>query len=188
MEENPCRASSQLHQFSLDVDHKFSTLASTLVQLETRIGYLKLIGNISSQLDRIGNEIRSLSSLSERRFMASCEDEDDGCWSLQSAVDEHKQVLDKIKSFEMEVDGLREETQRASTNHTSGGQAVPGFMGEKIKSVGEMIRQTLSHELDRRSSLLELKQLEDHRLMKIKSLNRNLEILHTILTNNLKNG
>lgn len=164
--------------------HKFHTLESTLGQLEARIGYLKLIGNISIQLDRIGNEIRSLTSLSERRFMASCEDDDDGCWSLQSAVDEHKQVLDKMKSFEQEVDGLREETQRAA----SGGQAVPGFMGEKITSVAEMIRQTLSHELDRRSTLLEIKQLEDHRLMKIKSLNRNLEILHTILTNNLKNG
>lgn len=69
---------------------------------------------MSAELERIANEIRMLSSLSERRFMC----EEDEC-SLQMAVDEHKCVLDKIKAFEMQVETLRDETDRASgpTNH-----------------------------------------------------------------------
>lgn len=187
---------TSLHKFARDVNHKLATFAATLGQLEARIDYLKLVGNIATQLDCIGNEIRMVSSLSDRRFMTNDDEEDDTSEgrSLQTAVDEHKSVLDKLKSFEQEVDGLREETQRASSGSSGGGgaaaagQAVPVYLSEKLVQVAEAVRHALSRELDRRSSLLEAKQVEDQRLMRIKSLNRNLEILHTILTSNLKNG
>lgn len=197
--ENPCsRASSHLHKLSLDVEHKLGNLVSTLDQLDARIDYLKLLGNIAGELDRIGHEIRMLSSASERRFRRRPNDEvgstrtDGGgggefSSSLQVTVDEHKTVLDSLKAFEHECDGIRDEIQRASQRAASC-QVVPVYMNDKLGGVSEMIRHALSRELDRRSTLLELKQLDDQRLMKRKSLNRNMEILHTILTSNLKNG
>lgn len=140
------------------------------------------MAKISHDLDRVTNEIRNLSILSERRFIP--EDAEAEC-PLQIAVDEHKNIMENIKSFQLEVDEMRHELERASNQDYL---LMPVYINEKLNNVSEIIRQSLNQELDRRSSLLEIKQIQDQKKMKLNSLNRNLEVLHTILTNSLKNG
>lgn len=185
------KRSSQVRKVYSEVENRLHDLSGRINAIENRVDYVKLVGKLSHEFDRIANEIHALSALSERRFI--CEVDDECCSSVQAAVEEHKSgVLDKIKALEMESERLREETQRATAAAVSScgsdQQVMPVYMDEKMSNVAEMIRQTLSQELDRRSSLLEIKQLDDQRQMKFKSLARNLDVLQTILTSNLKNG
>ena len=190
-ENRSSKRSSQVRKVYSEVENRLHDLSGRINAIENRVDYVKLVGKLSYEFDRIANEIHALSALSERRFI--CEVDDECCSSVQAAVEEHKSgVLDKIKALEMESERLREETQRATAAAVSScgsdQQVMPVYMDEKMANVAEMIRQTLSQELDRRSSLLEIKQLDDQRQMKFKSLARNLDVLQTILTSNLKNG
>ena len=58
---------------------------------------------------------------------------------------------------------------------------MPTIIYEKINSVQETIRHSISEELERRSSLLEIKQFQDQKHSKLDALSQNLELIENII-------
>lgn len=144
-----------------------------LENIESRSRYLKSILIISQKLDIISGKIRSLSCQSTRRFMA---EEDDS--SLHSAVEEQKSVLDQMRIYEQEVDELKFDAKSLGTDdHLQ----MPTVIYERLNCVQETIRHNISEELERRSSLLEIRQLNDLKENKIQIIDQNIKILEKII-------
>lgn len=154
---------------------KFDKLLDELDKIENRASYLDVILKISSKIDNISNKIRNLSTLSARRFMA---EEDDS--SLHEAVEEQKSILDQMKLFEKEIDQLKHEANSLSTVEYL---QMPTVVYEKLNCVQESIRHSISEELERRSSLLEIRQVQDQRQSKLEVLAQNLDFIEQILSN-----
>ncbi|CAF0715881.1 unnamed protein product [Brachionus calyciflorus] len=145
-----------------------------LEQIEIRSDYLHGILLISQKLDIISNKIRNLSCSSTRRFMA---EEDDS--SLHTAVEEQKSVLDQMRIYEQEVDQLKLEAKKLANNDQL---QMPTVIYEKLNCVQETIRHNISEELERRSSLLEIQQINGQKQNKLDLINQNIESLENIMT------
>lgn len=155
---------------------KFEQLVNNnLKNIEYRSTYLEAILSIAQKLDMISGKISNLSCSSARRFMA---EEDDS--SLHSAVEEQKSVLDQMRMYEQEVDELKLEAKSLATD---GHLQMPTIVYERLNCIQETIRHNISEELDRRSSLLEIKQLNDLKENKIQQMDQNLKILEKIIFN-----
>lgn len=153
---------------------KFEQLVdNNLKNIEFRSNYLKAILSIAQKLDIISGKISNLSCSSARRFMA---EEDDS--SLHSAVEEQKSILDQMRMYEQEVDELKLEAKSLAND---GHLQMPTIVYEKLNCIQETIRHNISEELDRRSSLLEIKQLNDFKENKIQQMDQNLKNLETII-------
>ena len=135
--------------------------------------------SLAVRSDLLANRIRNLSTLSARRFMA---EEDDR--SLQSAINDQKSVVDEMKQIQSEINNITEEALTSSENDLS---QLPQSIHEKITNTQEAIKQSLNEELERRSSLLDIKRSTELRQNKIDSLNHNLELIQKIFDKKIPN-
>ena len=135
--------------------------------------------SLAVRSDLLANRIRNLSTLSARRFMA---EEDDR--SLQSAINDQRSVVDEMKQIQSEINNITEEALTSSENDLS---QLPQSIHEKITNTQETIKQSLNEELERRSSLLDIKRSTELRQNKIDSLNHNLELIQKIFDKKIPN-
>ena len=107
-------------------------------------------------------------------------EEDDN--SIQTAIQEHHTVIDQMRLFEEQINSLKQEACKISDNNLL---HLPVCIYEKIVSTQDAIKQNLSEELERQSSLMEIKQLTETKLNKMDNLSQSVELIKTIL--NTKN-
>lgn len=159
-----------------DLSKRFNCFLDMYDSLQKRIKYLEKIIKISNKTDLLASKVRNLSAISSRRFM---NEEDDS--SLHTAVNEQKSIIDQMRQFEVEVEELKKE----ATNCGEEAEQVqlPAFVEEKLYCVDETVKQSLSEEIERRDSLLEIKNCSDQKQVKIDALSQNLEIINNILSN-----
>jgi hypothetical protein len=151
---------------------RFTNLINSLDKIEERYLELEKVISLSSKADILANKIRNLSALSARRFMA---EEDDR--SLQSAINDQKSIIDEMKLFENEIEDIRNSVLINCENNTHN---LPIIFNEKILNTQETIRQSLSEEFERRSSLLDIKKSTELKQNKLDCLNYNIELIQSI--------
>jgi hypothetical protein len=151
---------------------RFTNLINSLDKIEERYLELEKVISLSSKADILANKIRNLSALSARRFMA---EEDDR--SLQSAINDQKSIIDEMKLFENEIEDIR---KSALINCKNNANNLPIIFNEKILITQETIRQSLSEEFERRSSLLDIKRSTELKQNKLDCLNFNIELIQSI--------
>jgi hypothetical protein len=160
-------------QIEIDIlKSRFTQLCHSLEQIEKRNSYLETVVNLASKSDILANKIRNLSAASARRFMA---EEDDR--SLQSAINDQKSVIDEIKLFETEIEDIKNGALSCSDGDLS---RLPSLFHEKITNTQEAVKQCLAEELERRSSLLEIKKSTELKQNKLDALYRHLEFIQKL--------
>lgn len=152
---------------------RFINILNQVEKIEQRTVYLETVISLVVKSDVLANKIRNLSAISARRFMT---EEDDR--TLQSAINDQKSVIDEIKFIDSEIETIKQDALDCSKNDFS---SMPLVMHEKINNTQETIKQSLNEELERRSSLLEIKKSSELRQNKIDSLYRNLDLIQKIL-------
>ena len=162
-----------------DIHRRFDNITMNVDKVRDRNSYLERIIKISSKVDDIASKIRNLSTQSARRFMA---EEDDA--SLQTAVNDQKTILDQMKQLESQMETHKLEAKEINAQSLARQSTrIPLYIEEKINSIQELIRQSLNEELDRRASLLEVKQASDQKQIKFNELNKNVDFIKKILAN-----
>jgi hypothetical protein len=156
----------------IDIHQRFNNVLSNLERIERRNNFLDKLIKISAQADEISNKIRDLSTQSARRFMAE-EDES----SLNMALNEHKLLLDQLYFYEAEMNQLNVEVDEFKN------ETLPIVVADKLTSVHENLRQIITEETERHSSLLEIKQATDQKQIKFNLLKQHLDTIKKILHN-----
>ena len=103
-------------------------------------------------------------------------EEDDN--SIQTAIHEHHTVIYQMKLFESEINNLKREACKISDNDLL---HLPVCIYEKIISTQDAIKQNLSEELERQTSLMEIKQSTEQKINKIDSVSSNIKLVKSIL-------
>ena len=156
----------------IDIHQRFNNVLSNLEKIEKRNNFLDKLIKVSAQADEISNKIRDLSTQSARRFMAE-EDES----SLHMALNDHKSILDQLYFYDAEMNQLIIEVDEFKN------ETLPIVVADKLSSVHENLRQVLTEETERHSSLLEIKQATDQKQIKFNLLKQHLDTIKKILHN-----
>jgi hypothetical protein len=156
------------------LNKKYLHVLDTEANLRERIVYIEKLIKLAIDADNLANQIRTLSALSARRFMA---EEDDH--SIQTAIHEHLSMLDQMKQFESRIEQVKHEAACISPNGDF--LQLPVVFYDKISNTQDSIKQSLNEEQERSSSLLEIKQNGELKHNKMDTLLHNLQVVKNLL-------
>ncbi len=156
----------------LKTQEKFNNLTKNLKKITDRISYLDICIVSSDCLDEITTEILNITTNSTRKFLA----EEEEC-SIQTAIDEQNSLLSSLNRYQTEVK-LIDEQLRA--NMLVNGR-LPSTVNDKLASVQEMLKQSLSEEADRMSSLAIIQTTDEEKKSKLSTLNANIQQIERTL-------
>ncbi len=156
----------------LKTQEKFNNITKNIKKIQDRLNYLEICINACHNLDIITTEIREITTNSTRKFLS----EEEEC-SIQTAIDEQNNILEKLNQYLIEVKQLSDKLQACILQNGR----LPTVLNEKLTNAQEMLRQSLNEETDRMSSLTLIQLTDEEKKSKLNTLNANIQQIEKML-------